>query len=234
MSRRPWMPLYIADYLKDTRRLTTVEHGAYILLIMEYWTYGGLPDDDDRLRLITGMSAAEWRRSRSALQSFFFDGWRHKRLDAELARSEEISRKRSASAKIMHANAGAKVVPLHPHAGASTSQSQSQSPKKKGANAPSARAKPVKIPMPSDFILTSARKQYAFDHGADDPDVVGRWFRMFCSRSRKNADTAVDWDCAWQESCDRQIGWAQEAKLREPHTPRQNYVREDGCAAYLE
>jgi uncharacterized protein YdaU (DUF1376 family) len=134
---RPWMPLYVADYLRDTRRLTAAEHGAYLLLIMEYWTSSELPDDDRQLARIACMSAPEWRRARPNVQGFFHDGWKHKRIDAELARSAEISSKRSASAKLKHSNRSANAQHKDTHARAS---SQSQSPKDPEANASGADA----------------------------------------------------------------------------------------------
>jgi uncharacterized protein YdaU (DUF1376 family) len=85
------MPLYIADYLRDTRRLTLAEHGAYLLLIMEYWTAGGLPDDDHQLARIVGTTRGQWLKIRPAMEGFFQDRWTHKRIDSELARAAEIS-----------------------------------------------------------------------------------------------------------------------------------------------
>lgn len=84
-----WMPLVIGDYLKDTQRLTTEQHGAYLLLIMSYWTEGPPLDDDEELAAITGLDARSWKKHRPKLERFFRieDGrWRHKRVDEELER----------------------------------------------------------------------------------------------------------------------------------------------------
>src|SRR5688500_2390012 len=69
-----WMPLYIGDYKKDTGRLTTELHGAYLLLIMEYWSTGPLADDDDELAAITVSSPKEWKRMRPKIARFFIVG----------------------------------------------------------------------------------------------------------------------------------------------------------------
>lgn len=88
---RPWMPLYVGDYLADTRHLTTEEHGAYMLLIMHYWRTGGLPNDDARLARIAGLTPEGWSGSRTTLADLFEEGWKHKRVDAELAEAERLS-----------------------------------------------------------------------------------------------------------------------------------------------
>jgi uncharacterized protein YdaU (DUF1376 family) len=93
--KRPWMPLYVGDYLGDTGHLTTAQHGAYLLLMMHYWRKGELPDDDRQLAKITKLPLRTWRDYRSTLQDFFYDGWRHKRIDAELQRMTEVSAKRA-------------------------------------------------------------------------------------------------------------------------------------------
>jgi uncharacterized protein YdaU (DUF1376 family) len=92
---RPWMPLYVGDYLGDTGHLTTAQHGAYLLLMMHYWRKGELPDDDRQLSKITKLPLRTWCDYRATLQDFFYDGWRHKRIDAELARMVRVSEKRA-------------------------------------------------------------------------------------------------------------------------------------------
>jgi uncharacterized protein YdaU (DUF1376 family) len=85
---RAWMPLYWGDYLRDTRDLTTLQHGAYLLLIAHYWQHDGLPDDPRRLAAIAGVPLATWRRISPAIASKFAAGWRHRRIDAEIAKTE--------------------------------------------------------------------------------------------------------------------------------------------------
>jgi uncharacterized protein YdaU (DUF1376 family) len=92
---RPWMPLYVGDYLGDTGHLTTAQHGAYLLLMMHYWRKGELPDDDRQLSKITKLPLRTWCEYRPTLQDFFHSGWRHKRIDAELGRMMRVSEKRA-------------------------------------------------------------------------------------------------------------------------------------------
>jgi uncharacterized protein YdaU (DUF1376 family) len=88
----PFMPLYCGDYLRDTRHLTTEQHGAYFLLIVEYWSKGSLPDDDVQLARIVGVCPSKWSKMKPVLQAFFYDGWHHKRIDAELDKAHKKSR----------------------------------------------------------------------------------------------------------------------------------------------
>ena len=97
MTSRPiWMPLYVADYLADTRHLTTLEHGAYLLLIMEYWQKGGLPIDDRGLATICCQGGRQWSRIKPKLQAMFSGPeWRHARIDRELKKANELKLKRA-------------------------------------------------------------------------------------------------------------------------------------------
>jgi uncharacterized protein YdaU (DUF1376 family) len=112
MSSTAWMPLYIGDYKRDTGHLTTLEHGAYLLLIMHYWEKGPLPNDDRRLAKIAGVSLKQWVSLREGVISFFYEAnakqlLRHKRIDDELIKMENLSAKRAlAGAKGGLANRG--------------------------------------------------------------------------------------------------------------------------------
>lgn len=97
-----WMPLYVDDYLGDTQRLTCEQHGAYLLLILDYWRNGPPPDDDEVLMQITRLDRTRWKKNRPAIASKFKveqGAWNHSRIDREKVRAGEISEKRKAAGK---------------------------------------------------------------------------------------------------------------------------------------
>jgi uncharacterized protein YdaU (DUF1376 family) len=98
-----WMPFYPGDYLRDTSRLTTEQHGAYFLLIMDYWSNGPAPDDDATLALICRLDTKRWKALRPSIAPFFSvaDGlWTHGRIETELAKSVAYREKQLANGKL--------------------------------------------------------------------------------------------------------------------------------------
>lgn len=90
-----WMPLYIGDYLADTGHLSTTQHGAYLLLLMHYWRKRELPSDDKQLAAIAKLPLRIWLDTKDTIQAFFGDGWRHKKVEEELAKRQVVSDKRA-------------------------------------------------------------------------------------------------------------------------------------------
>jgi uncharacterized protein YdaU (DUF1376 family) len=135
------MPFFPADYLADTRRLTPAQHGAYLLLILEYWVSGSLPDDDGQLARIVGMTPGEWRKAKPVVQAFFHDGWQHQRIDEELAKAKAKHERRQeagkaggiakANAKQSSSNASQMLEQNDSNALASSSQPQPEPTEKK-------------------------------------------------------------------------------------------------------
>lgn len=91
----PWMPLYVGDYIGDTMHLSTLEHGAYLLLIMHYWQRGSLPLEDRSLASIAKLSLEQWLEIRSSIAPFFKSDWSHARVDEELEHARVKYEKRS-------------------------------------------------------------------------------------------------------------------------------------------
>ena len=97
-----WMPLYIGDYLRDTSRLNTEQHGAYLLLMMDYYINGCLPDDDSILARVAQMSESRWRSNKTAIAPFFFikNGvWWHNRIEKELDVSTKLRERNQKNGK---------------------------------------------------------------------------------------------------------------------------------------
>ena len=104
MSEAPdiWMPLYIGRYLRKTSRLSRDQHGAYLLLLMDYWVNGPPPDDDGQLAAVVKATAKEWAKLRAVLAPYFQirEGrWHSERADTELAKAQRNTELRSSAGK---------------------------------------------------------------------------------------------------------------------------------------
>lgn len=88
MTDIPAMLLWTDAYLSDTSHLTTVEHGAYLLLLMAMWRNGGsLPNDEMRLARTARLPIDKWRKVAPNVMEFMrIDGdvVTQKRLGLEL------------------------------------------------------------------------------------------------------------------------------------------------------
>ncbi|WP_081761413.1 DUF1376 domain-containing protein [Methylopila sp. 73B] len=95
----PFLPLYVGDYLRDTRGLTAEQHGAYLLLLMSMWSAGGrLPNDDRKLARFASCTPSRWAKIRGDVLSFFEVHEAeigHVRLGSELEKAQEKSIKRA-------------------------------------------------------------------------------------------------------------------------------------------
>lgn len=72
MAKAPYMPLYTSDYLGDTGHLSTEEHGAYLLILMQMWNAGGsLPADPSKLARVARCSTKKWLAMADTVLAFF-------------------------------------------------------------------------------------------------------------------------------------------------------------------
>lgn len=96
------MPLYTGDYLRDTRHLTPLRHGIYLLALMHCWdSKGPMPlDEQECAGICNARSADEIDAMRYVINRYFVrmdDGHYNKRMSEEVAKFERLSRTFSAA-----------------------------------------------------------------------------------------------------------------------------------------
>lgn len=104
MAQFPMFPLWTDAYLADTTHLSTVEHGAYLLLLITMWRSGdkALPNDDVRLARFARLRLDQWRRMKPTILAFFeIDGGciRQARLTDEAESCARFSESQGRKAK---------------------------------------------------------------------------------------------------------------------------------------
>lgn len=99
-----YLPWYTGDYLRDTRHLTPMKHGIYLLLLAHCWDQQGpVPlDEQEAAGIANCRSADEIEALRYILNRYFVrmdDGWYNKRMQEEIERANAVSNKRAGAAK---------------------------------------------------------------------------------------------------------------------------------------
>ncbi|ARD11389.1 hypothetical protein ALQ55_01178 [Pseudomonas savastanoi pv. savastanoi] len=130
MAALPYMQLYVADYLADTMHLNTEEHGAYLLLIFNYWQTGK-PIPVSRLARIARLSNERWTDVERSLNEFFNERdneWVHDRIERDL--------------EAVHATQTQRIA-----AGKASAEARKQAAKARKPKAANARSTPVEISL---------------------------------------------------------------------------------------
>lgn len=204
MTAMPYMPFFISDYLADTAHLTPLEHGAYLLLIMNYWQREGpLPNDNRRLAAIARMTIDDWQKIRPTIEEFFrvecignanAMRWHHDRIDHELriVRSKATKARRAANAR------------WHKEKNAVALQTQSE------RNAIKAR-QGKKLETPSGVSKEKKRGtrlpdgwrpdlEFALSHGLTQGQALGEAdkFRDYFAAVPGQKGIKLDWSATWR------------------------------------
>jgi uncharacterized protein YdaU (DUF1376 family) len=85
---RAWIAFYMGDYQKDTNRLTTLEHGAYFLLLQECWTHGQIPSAPEDRAAIVKMPLKDWLKIAPKIGAYFNEDGTQKRATKEIEKAE--------------------------------------------------------------------------------------------------------------------------------------------------
>jgi uncharacterized protein YdaU (DUF1376 family) len=203
---RPWMPLYVADYLADTAHLGALESGVYLHLIMHYWLKGGLPNDPVQLAKISRVSLKQFNRLSPIVAPFFGPNWTHKRIDQELEKSGEISKKRR-DAVAQRRDRSSTNVPTNVDQLNTQSQSQSQSHIEIKDSTRERRSQARGSRLPADWLPK--------EHLEEERELEK--FRDYWIAQPGQKGVKTDWDATWRN-------WVRRAAERTPARPSTNRI----------
>lgn len=101
-ATRQWYPRYVADYHTATKHLTLTEHGAYAMLMDQYYlTEKPIPNNLEQVfRICHAVVPLEQQAVVSILDQFFTkkgDFFIHDRVEEELKKRRKLSKKRAES-----------------------------------------------------------------------------------------------------------------------------------------
>ena len=235
-TKKPWFPLYAADFLTDVDGWTDIEVGIYIRLLLSQWINGPLPFDGPKLIRLCQTTPERWEAAWETLESKF--EWadpdprgldksaRHKnriynpRLEDVRRAAEKISESKrragQASGKARKKGNGISDTE-HPFSSVPTqsnqSQSQSQLQLEEGAPPPSPRPRKKATQLSPDWTPSLGLLAWAREKFPKVTDLAGET-ETFHDHWKSKAETRVDWDATWRN-------WIRKAdKFRPKHKDR--------------
>lgn len=200
-----WYPFFVADYARDTAQLSMLEDGAYRRLLDHcYLTGQALPTAAVQLHRICRAVLPEEQAAVDAVVGQFFtlgeQGWVHQRVEAELRKNSEISKKRSTAALKRHG----KVVPALAAAGSSALQVlqpvQAQSQSQLSTHSLATPGATAGQPLPANFTPGPAQQALAHNLGLD----LAAQLALFCDYYTASDERLVDWQAKFS-------GWLRRA-----------------------
>jgi uncharacterized protein YdaU (DUF1376 family) len=206
---RAWMPLYIGDFLADTMHLGATERGIYISLIIHCWQHGSIPRDKRKLARIAACDSRLWWQYRRTVLQFFdvvdASTMQHRRVNTELHRYAELSNKRKAAAKHMHAGKTASAEHLHTPS-PSPSPSHTTEEPKEGSSVVALAAKRGSR-LVHDWYPSDADLKFAADLGLRlfEVDNEAAKFLDYWSNKPGKAGVMLDWSKTWRNWCRRAL-----------------------------
>lgn len=204
-SPSAWMPIYLGDYLGKTARLTTEQHGAYLLLLFDYWRSGPPPNDDAILAQITRLSRPAWKKMKPTILAFFNerDGKLfHNRVEEELEKAEENKDRRTERAKTA---AAARWSGARSNATSNARSNATSMPKAVLGECPPPSPKSSKAAVSRAKACPADWKPDPFAEGSEAAGIVSTWadtevarqLERFIDHHRAKGSRFVDWQAAW-------------------------------------
>lgn len=231
-----WMPIYWADWMKDTSRLSLQEQGAYFMLLKEYWNNGGaLPDDKTRLyRSCGAQSRSEKESINTILEAYFLHEngvYYHERIEGELLKAKETrARHKERSKKANEIKASYKDTYKVSY---KAPQSQSHISTDVDIEKDKAKALSKKKPpprergsrLPDDWKPTQKDIDYAKELSWSDERIriIAKEFHDYWTTLVGPRAIKIKWDRVWQKWCDKANEWGTGASKPGGYHPQSSF-----------
>jgi uncharacterized protein YdaU (DUF1376 family) len=238
MSKVPFMPLWVADFMAKTSDLDAKEAGAYLLILMTLWTRGGtLPDDQKKLQRVARVGR-DWPKVWDAISHYFrFENGQisQDRLTEEL---HKANMKREVNAHAGARGGRAKALKTNEQALANANDPLKQSEPESevrdtvaNATVGAASAPPLVIPLepkkstgrvrgaaratqiPTGWAPCPASYAYGSKQGLT-PQEINHEADQFRNHAAQNRRTLIDWHAGFRTWLGKAGQWKRERSAR--------------------